>query len=80
MKLGGVGVHKINFTGNVYNLKKIKDFSGAYFSVEAGIILAKGRGGFWMKNGNGVSIHMSGSADGLVLGLGAEGAEMKLEN
>jgi hypothetical protein len=73
VKLGGIGIEDLKFTGNVYNLTKLEDFDGDYFSAEASAALVKGKGGFWMKNDKGVSIHLSGSSEGAALGLGAEG-------
>lgn len=78
IKLGGMGIDKIHLTGNVYNLKKVEDFAGVYFEADAAITVVKGAGGTWMKNDKGVSIHLSGSTDGLSLGLGVEGVKITL--
>jgi len=78
VKLGGVGYENLKFTGNVYNLTKLEDFDGDYFSAEAAFAVVKGKGGFWMKNSKGVSIHLSGGSEGAALGLGAEGVGISL--
>lgn len=79
LKLGGVGVHKVHLTGDVYHLKNVDDFAGVYFAAEAGITVAKGIGGYWMQNDMGVTLHLKGNADGLAFGLGAEGFKVTLD-
>jgi len=37
LKLGGFGVHKVKLTGDVYDLKDVADFAGAYGAAEAGV-------------------------------------------
>jgi len=71
--IGGVGVHKLTATGNVYHLNNITDFPGVYFEARAGFTLAKGKGGLWLKNDKGVTVHLKTSAEGLALALGADG-------
>ena len=78
LKLGGIGYEDLKFSGNVYNLTKLEDFDGTYFSAEAAFAVVKGKGGFWMKNTAGVSIHLSGDSEGAALGLGAEGVGISL--
>lgn len=73
LKLGGVGVHKLELTGDVYDLHKASDLDGVYFVAEAGATLIKGKGGFWLKNDKGVTIHLKASAEGVALNLGVEG-------
>ena len=46
LKLGGIGVHKMKMTGNVYELNRVEDFDGLYFAAEAGATFAKGVEGF----------------------------------
>ena len=50
MGAGGVGVHKISATGNVYHLKDIADFPGKYSELRAGITVGKGVGGYYVHN------------------------------
>ena len=78
LKLGGIGMHKVMLTGDVYHLNDIKDFSGTYFAAEAGITVVKGVGGFWLKNSNGVTLHLTSKAEGLALSVGIEGLSIKL--
>jgi len=78
VKVGGIGFEKLAFSGNVYNLKKLEDFDGAYFSAEAAASFVKGEGGIWMRNARRVSIHLSGSSGGAALGMGLEGVDIRL--
>jgi hypothetical protein len=78
LKLGGIGIHKIHLTGDVYKLEEAEDFSGTYFTAEAGITVGKGVGGFWLQNSQGVTIHLKASAEGLALAIGIEGMELTL--
>jgi len=36
IKIGGLGIHKIHMTGDVYDLNDVADFPGVYFVAEAG--------------------------------------------
>lgn len=79
IKLGGVGVHKVHLVGDVYHLKNVADFPGVYVTAEAGITVIKGVGGMWLKNDNGVVIHLKASAEGLALSVGAEGLKISMD-
>jgi hypothetical protein len=47
---GGVGVTKINATGEVHNLKNIADFPGKYFGVKVSGTIAVGKEALAMEN------------------------------
>jgi hypothetical protein len=79
LKLGGIGVHKVHLTGDVYKLNNAADFAGTYFVAEAGITVVKGKGGFWFKNSKGVTLHMKASAEGVALDIGAEGLKITMK-
>jgi hypothetical protein len=57
----------------------VADFPGVYFAAETGITLAKGRGGFCLKNDKGVSLHMKARAKGVALDIGVEGLKITME-
>lgn len=78
LKIGGVGMHKVNLTGDVYKLDDIKDFAGIYFAAEAGITAVKGMGGFWLKNSSGVTLHLTSKTEGLALAVGVEGLKISM--
>lgn len=78
LKLGGIGMHKVVLNGDVYKLNDIKYFSGTYFAAEAGITVVKGVGGFWLKNSNGVTLHLTSKTEGLALSIGIEGLNIDM--
>lgn len=78
LKLGGVGVQSIQVTGQVYHLDNIKDFAGTYLALEVGATVGQGSGGLWLKNSNGVTLHLKSKGDGLALSMGAGGLTFTL--
>lgn len=78
-KLGGMGVTSMKVSGEVYYLDDIQDFSGVYFKAEAGITLAAGKQGSWLKNDKGVTVYLKSDTEGVALEIGIEGLEIKLE-
>ena len=72
-KIGGIGVSSMTVDGSVYYLNKLEDFEGTYFKADAGLTLAVGKAGSWMKNGKGVVIHLGANSKGLALQMGLEG-------
>lgn len=78
LKLGGIGIHKVHLVGDVYHLNDVKDFPGVYFAAEAGVTVAKGKGGLSMKNNKGVVLKMRSSQEGIALNLGVEGFKITM--
>ncbi len=72
--VGGIGVASIEATGQVYDLKKVSDFQGAYAQARAGIVIVdKGmEGGLWLENTSGVVMHLNPKRKGIALTLGAD--------
>ena len=79
LKIGGMGAHRIHLTGDVYKLDNVADFAGVYFVAEAGITVIKGKGGFWLKNSKGVTLHLKASAEGAALDIGVEGLKITMK-
>lgn len=79
LKLGGIGVHKKDMHGSVYRLTTLDHFNGIYFLAEAGLTLAKGAGGLWLKNDKGVVMHLRSSTEGVALSIGVEGLKVSLD-
>jgi hypothetical protein len=75
-KLGGLGVTHADASGKVFGLENVEDFSGTYFTAEAGATGGVGRTGTWLKNSNGVSIHLTDKSKGLALSVGAGGIKI----
>jgi len=81
IKLGGIGMHKIQLAGDVYDLKKIEDFAGIYGSFQVGATLGEAsKNSMWVKNTNGVKINLKSTAgEGVALALGVEGLKITME-
>ena len=79
LSLGKVGITKVTASGDVYNLKNLRDFSGNYTSATADITLAGGHSGVTMKNQNGVRVVVRATSKGVDLTIGASGVDMKLK-
>jgi hypothetical protein len=79
LSLGKVGITKVTASGEVYNLKRLGDFSGNYTSVNADITLAGGHSAVTMKNQNGVRVVVHATSKGVDLTVGGSGVDMKLK-
>ncbi len=78
LQIGGVGIQSIHLTGDVYDLKNVLDFPGGYLAFEASATFGDASAtGIWLKNGNGVVIHLKASGEGVALDLAAEGLDIK---
>ena len=76
-KVGGIGYQKTEIKGTVFYLDKVDDFEGVYFKADAGVTLVEGiAGGSWLKNADGVVMHLSDDAEGIALGIGAGGLKI----
>ena len=78
LSLGDVGYATVGATGGVYNLKEVRDFSGTYAAVGAGVAVAGGVAGLTMKNENGVVIDLYATQQGVKLNLGPQGLTIKM--
>ncbi len=71
--VGGFGVSKITATGNVYNMKDLADFEGAYGQARTGFAAADmGGGTLWLENQKGVYMKLATKREGLALSLGGD--------
>ena len=74
LKLGGIGIHTEHLIGHAYHMTGTQHFEGTYFDAEAGLTVVKGKGGLWLKNDKGVTIHLRSADDsGVALSIGVEG-------
>jgi hypothetical protein len=62
--VGTVGVAEATALGEVYNLKKISDINGQFFSVGAGMTVGGGAAALTTKNANGVVIRVVTTTEG----------------
>lgn len=79
MSLGKVGFNNATARGNVYNLKRLRDFDGNYTSAGVGMTLAGGRSAVAMKNQNGVRCAVYSTNRGLNVTIGAGGVDMSIK-
>jgi hypothetical protein len=71
--IGGIGVSEIQAEGEVYNLRDIRQFPGAYAQGRYGFALGTKSGGdLWLKNASGVVMHLHAKREGLMLSLGGD--------
>ncbi|MBI4806310.1 MAG: hypothetical protein HY795_13830 [Desulfovibrio sp.] len=84
-KLGGMGIGLVGFTtvdaeGDVFNLKKIEDFAGAYVQGGADYAAGDGQGVLWLKNTKGVVMKLRSKTKGVSLAVGGEGLLVQMGN
>lgn len=71
--VGGFGVSKMQASGDVFNLKELRQFPGAYGQARYGIAAGdRSSGEMWLQNPNGVLISLRAKRTGLALSLGAD--------
>ena len=79
LSLGKVGITGASASGEVYNLKKLKNFDGNYTAAGAGLTVVGGRSAVTMTNQNGVRVRLISSTRGVDVTLGGGGVEMRLK-
>ena len=76
--VGGVGVTKVQATGEVYFLNRVEDFAGTYSAATAGAALGKGGGRSSFQNDKGVYLSLRSKTEGVALNLGLAVATVEL--
>ena len=77
---GGAGVSTIDASGEVYKLTDIAQFPGAYDERRSGVAFGGGGGGdLWLQNNSGVVMHLKAESEGLMLNLGADVVDIRME-
>ena len=77
---GGAGISKIDASGEVYSLTDIAQFPGAYSERRMGVAFGGGGGGdLWLQNNAGVIMHLKAESEGLMLSLGVDVVDIRLE-
>ena len=79
--VGGVGIHGVTASGNVYNLDSVSDFEGTYGELRGGItLLGAHAGATKLENGQtGAVMTLKGDAEGIRLNIGIDGVRIRLE-
>jgi hypothetical protein len=71
--VGGFGVSKMQAYGDVYNLRRLNQFPGAYAQGRYGVVAGnKSTGELWLENANGVVISLRARRTGLAVSLGGD--------
>ena len=73
-----VGFKQATAVGNVYNLKKIKDFEGTYVAATAAGTIGGGMGATSMRNDKGVVMDLTGVGQGIDFRLAVSGMTVTL--
>ena len=74
-----LGISKVTAQGEVFNLKKVSDFSGNYVAAEAGATAGGGGGAVAMRNQHGVVMKLTSTSQGVQLTLAGKGVDVKLK-
>jgi hypothetical protein len=75
----GSGASTIEGRGDVYNLTNVAQFPGTYAEGRYGFAFGqKSAGDLWMKNENGVVIHLKADRTGLMLSLGGSAVAISM--
>jgi hypothetical protein len=70
-ELNGLGaVSGIEGAGDVYNLRDVSQFAGAYIQGAGPMTVGSVPGEIWLKNANGVIIRLAGRQNGITLSSG----------
>lgn len=73
-----IGVARVEFVGEVYNLKQASDIEGTFTAVSAGAALAGGAGVAELQNSRGVKLRMSGRQIGLMASIDLSGMQIAI--
>jgi hypothetical protein len=78
--VGGIGASTIDATGEVYKLRGISQFAGAYAQARYGFVVGSTSGGdLWMQNEAGVIMHLKAKRTGLMLSLGGDAVVISMK-
>lgn len=71
--IGGIGASTLEAEGDVYNLRSLRDFAGAYAQARYGGALGTASAGeLWLQNDAGVIMRVRARRTGLMLSLGGD--------
>ncbi len=71
--VGGIGASTISAEGEVYKLRNVASFAGAYAEGRYGFAVGdRSAGDLWMQNEAGVILHLKAKRSGLMLSLGGD--------
>jgi len=77
--VGGIGISKIEAKGEVYGLKRLRDFPGSYIQGRYGLALGtRSTGDLLLKNRSGVIMRLVAKRQGLMLSLGGDAVVIQM--
>lgn len=78
--VGGIGVSTVDAEGEVYDLTALHRFPGAYAAGQYGAVAGKESvGDIWLKNEHDVVLHLRAKREGLMLSVGADAIDIRME-
>lgn len=78
--IGGIGAAEIEASGEVYGLREVSQFPGAYAEARTGAALGTvSTGELWLQNEAGVIMRLAARQQGLMLSLGADAMVIALQ-
>jgi uncharacterized protein (DUF2147 family) len=73
LTLVDLGFSKVEAKGEVYDLNKLEDFNGSFVAATAAYAIGKkGEGDLWLRNDNGVKLHLTSTQKGARLSLAGQ--------
>jgi len=79
LAVGSVGITKASAYGKVYKLTNVKDISGTYTALGAGVTLGGGGSAVTMQNAKGVIVDLISTSEGVKFSLGSAGVTIELK-
>lgn len=77
--VGGIGASTIDAEGEVYKLRSLAEFPGAYAQGRYGLAIGTASlGDLWLQNEAGVIMHLKAKRTGLMLSLGGDAVVISL--
>jgi hypothetical protein len=77
--VGGIGISRIEAKGEVYGLRRLRDFPGSYIQGRYGLAVGtRSTGDLLLKNGNGVIMRLVAKRQGLMLTLGGDAVLIRM--
>jgi hypothetical protein len=77
---GGIGLSTIDASGEIYNLTDLAAFPGAYDEARYGAVVGDAStGDLWLENNRGVVMHLKAKREGLMLSLGADVVDIRMD-
>ena len=76
VKVGTLGVARVDAVGQVYRLRELADFPGRYYALEGAITVGQGGGGTVLRNQKGVMLYLQNVQKGVELTLGGGGPDI----